>query len=61
MLTVRLVDPLTEPEVAVMVVVPVPTADARPTLPAVLLIVATLVADEPQVADVVRSWVVLLL
>ena len=45
--------------VAVIVVVPAATGVALPLLPAVLLIVATDGTDELQVADVVRSCVVL--
>jgi hypothetical protein len=44
--TVSVVDPETDPKVAVMVVVPGPTADARPEE----LIAATLVAEELHVA-----------
>ena len=51
--TVRVVDPLTVPEVAVMVVVPRPVPVARP--PAV--IVATPVDDEFQFTVAVRFWV----
>jgi hypothetical protein len=42
-----------------IVVVPVPTEVAMPLLPAALLMVATDVTDELQVADMVRSCVVL--
>ena len=57
--TVRVVDAETPPTEAVIVVVPTATAVARPFVPAALLIVATAVADEPQVADCVRSCVLL--
>ena len=46
--TVRVAVPDTEFDVAVMVVVPVPTLVARPELPAVLLTVPTDAADEVQ-------------
>jgi len=49
--TMRVVDPLTAPDVAEMVVMPVPALVARP----VLLIVATPAADELQVTELVRS------
>jgi len=51
--TVRVVEPVTLPEVAVIVVVPVATLVARPAL----LIAATLVADELQITVLVRFWV----
>ena len=51
------VEPVTEPEVALMLVVPVATPVARPWLPLVLLIVATPVIDDAHVTDVVRFWV----
>ena len=54
-MTVRTVEPETLPEVAVMVVVPSPTAVARP----VPLMAATVVAELAQVAVPVRSWGVL--
>jgi hypothetical protein len=54
--TVKLVEPVTVPDVAVIVVVPLPTAVANPLLPAVLLIVATPAADELQVTVVVTFW-----
>jgi hypothetical protein len=41
-----------------MVVLPMATVVAKPLVPAVLLIVAMLVADEDQVTVVVRSCVV---
>jgi len=55
--TLRSVEPVVEPEVAVMVVEPAAIPVASPLLPAVLLIVATPVADELQVTDVVRFCV----
>src|SRR5262245_53724151 len=54
--TEMLVEPVIVPDVAVIVVEPVPTAVASPLLPAVLLIVATPVADELQVTVVVTFW-----
>ena len=59
-LTVKLVFADTpDPEcVAVIVVLPVATVVAKPLVPAALLIVAMLVADEDQVTDPVMSWVV---
>jgi hypothetical protein len=54
--TVKPVEPVIVPDVAVMVVLPVLTAVANPLLPAVLLIVATPVADELQVTVVVTFW-----
>ena len=56
-LTVRVVEPETEPEVAVIVVEPLPTLLARPWLPAELLIVATPAADELQLTELVRFCV----
>ena len=56
-LTVRFAFPLTEPELAEIVVVPAPVLVANPLLPAVLLIVATLATEEPQCAELVTSWV----
>jgi hypothetical protein len=55
--TVSTVDPTTDPEVAVMVLVPTPTPVAKP--PAV--IVAAPVVAEAQVTEAVRFCVVLLL
>lgn len=55
--TVSRVLPLTEPEVAVMVVEPCPVLLASPALPVALLMVAIFVAEEFQVAEVVRSCV----
>jgi hypothetical protein len=54
-LTVSVVELEIDPEVALMVAVPVATALARPFDPAALLIVATLVFEELQVTDWVRS------
>ena len=51
--------PETEPEVAVIVLVPAATAEAIPIVPLVLLIVATLAADEVQVTELVRFFVLL--
>jgi hypothetical protein len=56
--TVTVVDPLIEPDLAVMVAVPIATAVASPVL---LLMVATEVFEEVQVAVVVRFCVVPLL
>jgi hypothetical protein len=53
---VKPVEPVIVPDVAVMVVLPVPTAVANPLVPAVLLIVATPAADELQVTVVVTFW-----
>lgn len=50
-------DWLTEPDFAVMVVVPAPTLVASPWLPAVLLMVATVGVEELQITEVVRSCV----
>ena len=57
--TVSVVDPFTLPRVALIVVEPEPTLVARPFEPAVLLIVATPVADELQVTVVVMFCVLL--
>jgi hypothetical protein len=51
--TVREADPLTVPELAVIVVAPVTTPVASP----LVLIVAMLGLEELQVAVLVRSWV----
>ncbi len=51
-------EPLIEPEVAVMVVVPVALLVARPVVGAESLMVATLSAEEVQCAEAVRSCVV---
>ncbi len=52
--TVRVVDPVTVPNVAVTIDVPAARQDARPLEPAALLTVATVVLDELQVTDAVR-------
>ena len=57
--TVSVVDPEMLPTVAVIVVVPAATAVASPLDPAALLIVATPVLEELQVAEAVRFCVVL--
>lgn len=54
---ISVVVPLTEPEVAVMVVLPNPVLVAKPLLPAVLLIEDTLAAEEFQVTESVRNRV----
>ncbi len=54
---VRLADLITELEEAVIVVAPRVKAIARPLLPAVLLIVATLAAEELQVTNAVTFGV----
>jgi hypothetical protein len=51
--TVSVVDPLTEPEVAVIVAVPCDTAVAKPTVGFALLIVATPGVSDDQVAVLV--------
>ena len=53
--TVSVVDPLTLPKLAPIVVAPVPTPVANPPL----LIVATEVLEELQVTELVRVWVLL--
>jgi hypothetical protein len=55
--TVRVADPDSAPDVAVIVVEPAATAVANPFDPAVVLKVATPVLDELQAAVVVRFWV----
>ncbi len=55
--TVRVVDPETFPEAAVILVVPAATDVARPLEPIALLIVATLVFDEDHATIVVRFCV----
>jgi hypothetical protein len=57
LVTVRVVDAVMAPEVAVMVAVPVVTADASPCVPAALLTVATLELDELQVTELVMTCV----
>ena len=53
LVTVSTVDPLTDPDVALIVLVPIPTAAAKPPL----LTVATPVVNELQVTDVVMFFV----
>jgi len=53
--TVRLVDPLIDPDVAWMVVLPVPTPVARPAP----VMVATVVLEEVQITEVVKFAVLL--
>ena len=55
--TVRVVDAETPPTAAVIVVAPAAIAVALPLEPAALLMVATEVSDDVQLADVVRSCV----
>lgn len=55
--TLKLAWPVGVPSVALIVVDPWPTPVASPFVPAVLLIVATFVSVELQVAVVVRSCV----
>ena len=55
--TVKVVEPETLPDAALMVAVPTVRAAADPLEPAALLIDATAVLDELQVAVAVRSWV----
>ena len=57
--TVRVVDPVVLPDVAVIVAVPAATEMTMPFEPAVLLIDATLVLEEFQVTVDVKSCVVL--
>jgi hypothetical protein len=57
--TVRVDDPDILPNVAVIVVEPVATAEVNPFEPDALLIVATPALDELQVTAVVKSCVVL--
>ena len=52
--TVSVVAPLTPPSVAVIVVEPANSAEARP----VVEMVATVVFDDDQATDAVRFWVV---
>ena len=53
--TVKLVDPVIEPETAEMVVEPTATVVASPLVPGSLLMRATLSEVELQVAEAVRS------
>jgi hypothetical protein len=57
-LTVKVVLPLTPPNVAVMTDVPVFTDDARPSLPEAFEIVAVPVVPDDHVTAVLRSCVV---
>jgi hypothetical protein len=57
LVTVSVAVPTMFPEVALTVVVPAPTALARPEVPAVLLIVATAPADELQLTCEVKLFV----
>jgi hypothetical protein len=59
-LTVRSVDPETPPLLAVVVAVPAASDAASPLEPVALLIVATAVSDELQVAEVVMFFTELL-
>ena len=59
LVTVRVVDAEMPPTAAVIVVVPSATEVARPFAPAALLMVATEMSDDVQLADVVRSCVLL--
>ena len=56
--TVSVLEPVTEPEVAAIAVCPVPMLVARPLVVGALLTVATLVTLELHVAVPVMSWVV---
>ena len=56
--TVKTVDPLRAPRVALMVVFPGATGVATPIEPAALEMVATAVLEDDHVTWVVRSWVV---
>lgn len=56
--TVRVLEPVTDPEVAVIAVCPVPTLVARPPVTGALLTVATVVTLEFHVAVPVMSCVV---
>lgn len=55
--TFSVVEPETEPEVAVIVALPWAMLVARPWVPEALLMVATAVFEELQLAEVVRFWV----
>ena len=54
----RIVNPETLPDVAVIVAVPIATVLALPLVPAALLMVATDIADELQTTEAVKSCVV---
>lgn len=56
--TVKAVEPETDPEEAVMFVEPVARLVARPYVPLLLLMVATDALEELQCTVAVRSWVV---
>jgi len=56
--TVKVVDPLTDPDVAIMLVVPVPTLVATTCVPPTLLTVATDSLSTLHCAVCVMSWVV---
>ena len=56
--TMKVVEALTEPEVMPIVVVPVASVLASPSVGAELLIVATVAVVEAQWPVCVRSWVV---
>ena len=55
--TLSVVEPVTEPNVAEIVAVPTPSAVAIPIVPAASLMTATAIADELHVAVVVRFCV----
>lgn len=55
--TVRVVLPETSPKDAETTVCPAPTAVANPFILAPLLTVATVLTEELQVTELVRSWV----
>jgi hypothetical protein len=48
---VRVAEPFTEPDVAVIVVVPAATLVAKPAVPVELLMVAAAAFDEPHCTD----------
>ena len=50
---------VSEPEPAVIVVVPTPALAASPCIPELLLMIATVAELELQVTDEVMSWVLL--
>ena len=55
--TVKPVDPAVPPRLAVMVTDPIASDAARPFVPAALLTETTVVSDELQLTELVRSWV----
>ena len=59
--TVKMVEAVMVPEVARILVVPTATLEAKPWLPAALLMVATATDEEDQIAVAVRFCVVALL